>query len=253
LIQAAEEQGVSFHSQTRVQGIETSAGQVRAVETTSGRLETETVVVACGIWSPLVSSLAGIALPLVPIQHQYAQTHPIPELDGRTLPNLRDPDKLVYLRERDGGLVVGGYERNPQRFRADIPQRSDPTVQSFEGAQFEPLWRAAVERVPIIESAGMARGTNGLESFTPDGEFLLGPASEVRGFWAACGFCAHGVSGAGGVGRVMAEWIMHGKPSLDVSHMRLDRFGPNATDPRFVERGAVNVYSTYYDLREPVQ
>jgi 4-methylaminobutanoate oxidase (formaldehyde-forming) len=163
---------------------------------------------------------------------------------------LRDPDKLVYLRQQDEGLVVGGYERSPRPFREVIPQRSNPTVQPFDAAHFEPLWRAAAVRVPSIESAGVSRGTNGIESFTPDGEFLLGPSPELSGFWAACGFCAHGVSGAGGVGKIMAEWIVEGKPSLDVSHMRLDRFGARANDPQFVERGAINVYRTYYDLRE---
>lgn len=251
MIEAAAAEGVTFQPHVRVHAIDVAGGQVRAVETAQGRIETETLVIACGIWSPLVARLAGISVALVPTQHQYAQTRAIAELAGQTLPNLRDPDKLVYMRQTDDTLVLGGYERNPRSFQAEIPQRQNSTVHAFDADHFEQLWTAAAQRVPAIESAGLAHGTNGIESFTPDGEFLLGPSKFVRGLWIACGFCAHGISGAGGVGKVLAEWIVDGEPGLNVSHMHPDRFGPRANDLRFVERGALDVYRTYYDLREP--
>jgi 4-methylaminobutanoate oxidase (formaldehyde-forming) len=152
------------------------------------------------------------------MQHQYVTAGPIQELRGRTVPNLRDPDNLVYLRQDGDSLKVGGYEHNPAPYDGDrIPPGPNPTTRAFDPDRFDPLWRAAVERVPALGSAGLTRQVNGLESFTPDGEFLLGPASEAQGIWVACGFCAHGVSGAGGVGRLMAEWIVEGEPSLDLA------------------------------------
>ena len=249
LIRESQAQGVVFSSHKRVCDIEVVNGRVCAVETTAGRVETETLVVATGIWSPLVGRMAGVALPLIPMQHQYVITDPLPELDGKTVPNLRDPDKLFYMRQREQSLVIGGYERNPRSFDVEaIPERPDPTVQAFDAAQFEPLRRAAAERVPVAASAGFVRQVNGLEAFTPDGLFLLGPAPGVQGFWTACGFCAHDVSGAGGVGKVMAEWIVTGDPGLDVSHMALARFGAQPPDTQFIKQAASKVYRTYYDM-----
>lgn len=250
LIHKAQERGVSFHANARVLGLETFNGQIRAVETMAGRIETEVLVIAAGIWSPLIGRMAGISLPLTPMQHQYVVTASLPELAGCSVANLRDPDKLVYLRQREDTLIVGGYERNPRTFASDaIPDRSDPTVQTFDRRHFEQLLRPAAERVPCLATVELAQCVNGLESFTPDGEFLLGPSRQVQGLWAACGFCAHGVSGAGGVGKALAEWIVEGRPSLDLSSMALDRFGAQAADQGFIEDGARRVYGTYYDLR----
>lgn len=249
LVRKAQAQGVVFFPHTRVSGIEKDKGRVRAVATTAGRVETETLVVAAGIWSPLVGRLAGVALPLTPMQHQYVVTEPLPDLAGRTLPNLRDPDRLFYLRQRDQSLVIGGYERTARPFDVKaIPEGPDSTVQAFDVAQFEPLRRGVVDRVPTVASAGFIRQVNGLEAFTPDGLFLLGPVPHVQGLWAACGFCAHGVSAAGGVGRLMANWIANGDPGLDIRHMALARFGDSPPDIHAIQQGASRVYSTYYDI-----
>jgi glycine/D-amino acid oxidase-like deaminating enzyme len=252
LINEAQAQGVEFLPHTPVTGIEVAGQRVRAVLTPLGRIETKIVVAACGIWSPLVGRLAGVALPLTPMQHQYVVTAPVPQLAGKTLPNLRDPDKLIYLRQRDDSLVLGGYERRACPWDVDaIPNKDDPTLQAFNPGQFETLERGARERLPALQGLAYVRTVNGLESFTPDGEFLLGPAPEVHGFWAACGFCAHGVSGAGGIGKVIAEWIVHGDPGLDLSAMALARFAGKRLDKAAIQAGAARVYSTYYDIAQP--
>ncbi len=249
LIDEARAQGVEFQPHTLVTAIDVANGRVKAVATPQGRVQTEIVVAACGIWSPLVGRLAGVSIPLTPMQHQYGITAPLPELAGKCVPNLRDPDKLVYFRQRDDSLVVGGYERNPCPWDVDaIPRRPDPTVQTFNPDQFQSLLCAAGERVPVLRGIELVRKVNGLESFTPDGEFLLGPAPEVHGFWAACGFCAHGVSGGGGVGKVIAEWIVHGDPGLDMSAMALARFGGKVIDKASIQAEASRVYRTYYDI-----
>jgi 4-methylaminobutanoate oxidase (formaldehyde-forming) len=249
LIDAARAQGVVFHPRTRVQSIEVRNGGIHSLMTSAGRIATETVVVAAGIWSPRVGRLAGVDLPLTPMHHQYAQTGPVTDLPEHPLPNLRDPDNLIYLRQREQSLVVGGYERHPVPFDVDaIPDNPNPTVQPFDAGQFADLLRLAAGRVPSLAWATLARQVNGLESFTPDGEFLLGPAPAVKGFWAACGFCAHGVSGAGGVGKVLAEWIVNGDPGLDLSAMALDRFGPQSLTRQAIQQAACRIYGTYYDL-----
>lgn len=251
----ARERGATFYASTRVTDIEVSKGRVQAVNTSQGRIQTELVVVAAGIWSPRIGRMVGVSIPLIPMQHQYVVTEPLPELAGDiTVPNLRDPDKLVYFRQDGQCLVLGGYERIPATFDVDaIPDSSNPTVQSFDPPRFESLLNGCSERVPAVREATLARQVNGLEAFTPDGEFILGESPEVRGFWTACGFCAHGVSGAGGVGKMLAEWIVEGEPSLDLWHMDLRRFGAYTASRRYIATRVNEVYSTYYDLSYPAQ
>lgn len=249
MIRDARVLGVTFSSQTTVTAIEkTRSGAVRGVVTNKGPVETETLVIATGIWSPVVGRMAGVSIPLTPIEHQYVETAPLAELPAKPLPNMRDPDNLFYVRQKQDFLVVGGYERNPRPWSTPIPRRENPTVQTFDAAHFRPLLDAARSRLPCMADAQIARGVNGLESFTTDGAFLLGPAPQAPGVWVACGFCAHGVSGGGGVGRAIAHWIVDGDPGHDLSAMSLARFGDRAFDATTIERLACGVYSTYYDV-----
>ena len=119
--------------------------------------------------------------------------------------------------------------------------------------RFAPLMEGAVRRVPAIGSAEIVRLINGPEAFTPDGEFILGEAPQVRGFFVACGFCAHGIAGAGGMGRIMADWIAEGDPGLDVWHMDLRRFGAQYRSRRLTLERTHEIYRNYYDLRYPNQ
>ena len=192
--------------------------------------------------------MAGVSIPLVPMEHQYVETVAVPNLGGQRLPNLRDPDNLVYLRQKDDALIVGGYERNPRAFRTTIPRNDNPTVQTFDPSQFADLLAAAARRVPDVGRLSLTRQVCGLESFTPDGAFLLGPTPEVRGIWSACGFCAHGVSAGGGVGKLIAEWIVSGRPTIDPTHMAIDRFVGRNLDDATVARRACQTYATYYDI-----
>jgi glycine cleavage system T protein len=254
LISEAKALGVPFFPETRVHSVEMAGGRVRAVVTSAGRIETEVLVVASGIWSPRLARMVGVSLPLLPMQHQYAATAEIPALSSMrvTLPNLRDPDRLVYLRQKGDTIVMGGYERDPAPFAVDaIPDAPNPTVHPFDPARFEPLHKALISRVPLLASAPLEKTVNGLESFTPDGEFLLGPSAEAKGVWFACGFCAHGIAGAGGVGKLMAEWIASGEPSLDLWHMDLRRIGGHGRGKRYVEARVNEIYSKYYDITYP--
>jgi glycine cleavage system aminomethyltransferase T/glycine/D-amino acid oxidase-like deaminating enzyme len=253
LANAAREQGATFYADTRVTGIDVEHGRVQAVQTSQGQIRTEIVLVAAGIWSPRLGRMVGVSIPLIPMQHQYVATGPLPELAGGVrVPNLRDPDNLVYFRQDGESLVLGGYERDPVPFDVDaIPDSLNPTVLHFDPPRFESLMRGCVERVPALRNAELVKQVNGLESFTPDGEFILGESPEVKGFWAACGFCAHGVSGSGGVGKMIAEWIVNREPSLDLWHMDLRRFGAYTASRRYIATRVNEVYSTYYDISYP--
>ena len=255
LANAARQRGATFYEHTRVTGIEVNKGRVQAVYTSRGRIGTEIVVVAAGVWSPRIGRMAGVTIPLIPVQHQYAMTAPLSELAGDvTIPNLRDPDKLVYFRQDGACMVIGGYERDPEASDVDaLSDSPNPTVLGFDPPRFESLLEGCIERVPAVKRAEFIKRVNGLESFTPDGEFILGESPDVRGFWAACGFCAHGVSGSGGVGKMLAEWIVEGEPSLDLWHMDIRRFGAYTASRRYISTRVHEIYSTYYDIFYPAQ
>ena len=153
--------------------------------------ETEIVVNAAGQWGGEVGKMVGLNLPVVPMAHLYIITKPI-EGVGHDFPTLRDPDLLVYWREEVGGLVTGGYERNPAPFGLNgIPRDFKYQLLPPDWERFTPLMENSIKRVPAVETAEVIQLLNGPEGFTPDGEFLLGPTS-VKGFWVACAFCAHG-------------------------------------------------------------
>ena len=253
LLAGAEARGARVAEHTRVTGLDVSRGRLEALETSEGPIRADVVVSASGIWSPRIGRMAGITIPLLPMQHQYAATGPIAGLDeARPMANLRDPDGLVYFRQDGTGIVLGGYERDPLPFDVDaIPVSDNPTVQPFDRPRFESLLAAARRRIPALVDAPLVRTVNGLESFTPDGEFILGEAPGVAGLWFACGFCAHGVSGAGGVGKIMADWIVEGDPGFDLWHMDIRRFGPATDAPGFVSSRVQEVYRTYYDVGIP--
>jgi len=245
---SAESEGVQVIPDSRVTAIDVRNDRVHAIQTKLGTIETEVVIAATGIWSPQLAALAGVSIPLQPMQHQVIWTEPLPELlVDKPMANMRDPDNLVYFRQDGHSLVMGGYELDPRPFSAaDIPDTENPTRLEFHSAHFESLMQAASVRVPRLREATLGKKLNGIESFTPDGEFILGEAPEIGGFWTACGFCAHGVSGAGGVGKVLAEWIVEGKPSLDASSMDIRRFGGKPMDAGELRNRTHEIYRDYY-------
>jgi 4-methylaminobutanoate oxidase (formaldehyde-forming) len=244
---------------TRVTGLEVDGGRVRAVQTERGRIEAEAVVNAGGMYGAELGRMAGVRVPLIPMSHQYLVTQPFRErADEQRLPTLRDPDLLVYYREDGDGLVMGGYERESEpAFLPGGTGRFDRIPPDFNGRLLEDDWDRFEEitvnsrrRVPAMEEIKVTKLINGPEAFTPDNEFCLGE-SEVRGFFVACGFCAHGLAGAGGIGRVIAEWVAEGEPSLDLWEMDVRRFGAQYRSPSYTHARIRETYETYYDIRYP--
>jgi len=256
LAEGAREGGCRIYTHTRVTAIDVEAGRVRGVQTQWGPVEAEVVVNAGGMFAAEIGRMAGVRVPVVPFAHEYLVTQPFRERDDGHLPTLRDPDLLVYYREEGGGLVMGGYERHsaPWSLR---PDGLDAIAPDFNGILLEEDWDRFEEiavnsrkRVPAMEDVKVTRLINGPEAFTPDNEFLLGE-SEVRGFFVAAGFCAHGLAGAGGLGKAMAEWIVAGEPAMDLWEMDVRRFGAHYRSPSYTLERTREVYETYYDIKYP--
>jgi glycine cleavage system T protein len=251
LVEGARRRGAEINTHTRVTGVSVERGRVTGVNTEHGPIETEVVVNAGGVYARDLGRLAGVDVPIVPMAHEYLVTRPLGvPLDA---PTMRDPSLLVYFRGESGGLVMGGYERHPAPWGLDgIPPDFNGKLLPEDWERFEELLNNAVQRVPALEDAEVVRLINGPEAFTPDGEFILGE-SDVRGFWVAAGFCAHGLAGAGGMGQLVGEWIVEGVPSLDVWHMDSRRFGRHYASREYTLARTVEIYSTYYDIKYPGQ
>lgn len=249
LASGARRRGAEIATRTRVLALRSEKGRVTGVVTDRGDVETDLVVNAGGIYAHELGQLAGVDVPLVAMAHQYLITKPTDlPLD---MPTLRDPSLLVYARPESGGLVVGGYERDPAVWGlGGIPSDFNNRLLPEDWDRFAPLMESAVLRLPELEKAQVVKLVNGPEAFTPDGEFILGP-STLAGFWLAAGFCAHGLAGAGGMGRLVAEWIVEGRPSLDVWEMDSRRFGQHYASRSYTLQRANEVYSTYYDVKYP--
>jgi glycine cleavage system T protein len=250
LADGARLRGADIEQRTKVTGINLRNGRVHEVVTGRGTIRTDVVVNAGGMYAPQIGRMAGVTVPIIPYGHEFLVTEAFqPAL--QPLPTLRDPDRLIYFRTEVGGLIMGGYERNPAPWALDgVPDGFEAQLLPEDWPRFEPLLEAAVERVPAMESAEVRKLYNGPEAFTPDGEFILGE-SAVPGFWVAAGFCAHGLAGAGGMGWQVAEWIVNGEPSLDLWHMDSRRFGRQYTSRAYALARATEVYSTYYDIKYP--
>jgi 4-methylaminobutanoate oxidase (formaldehyde-forming) len=257
LLEAAREGGCRVFTHTRVEAIDIDKDRVKGVSTQWGDVEAEIVVNAAGMFAAEIGRQARIRVPVVPFAHEYLVTQPFRERAAdEHLPTLRDPDLLVYFREEGGGLVMGGYERHSAPWSLDrhcldnIPPDFNGRLLEEDWPRFEEIAENSRRRVPIMDEVRITRLINGPEAFTPDNEFCLGE-TEVRGFFVAAGFCAHGLAGAGGMGRLMAQWILDGEPSLDAWEMDIRRFGAHYRSPTYTLKRAREVYETYYDIRYP--
>jgi 4-methylaminobutanoate oxidase (formaldehyde-forming) len=260
LVEGARAGGVQVFTHSRVAAIDVAGGRVRGVSTQWGDVAADIVVNAGGMFAAEIGRMAGVRVPIVPFAHEYLVTQPFRERGAAGeivhLPTLRDPDLLIYFREEGAGLVMGGYERHSAPWALDehqldrIPEDFNGRLLEEDWERFEEIARNSSKRVPAMQDVKVTRLINGPEAFTPDNEFCLGE-TEVVGFYVAAGFCAHGLAGAGGIGKVMAEWIVGGEPSLDVWEMDIRRFGPHYRSPSYTLGRAKEVYETYYDIKYP--
>lgn len=251
LARGARRGGVAIREGAKVVAIEVSDGRVRAVRTEDARIETSRVVICCGQWTRAVAALAGVNVPMVSMQHQYLITEPITGV-SKSLPTLRDPDRLTYYKEEVGGLVMGGYEPNPMLWRDGTPAEDFAfALLDTDEAHFEPIMHLALGRVPALASAGVRRFINGPESFTPDGNFILGEAPETRSVFIGAGFNAFGIASGGGAGMALAEWVARGSPPYDLWPVDIRRFGAAHRDGAFVAQRTCEAYAKHYAIAWP--
>jgi 4-methylaminobutanoate oxidase (formaldehyde-forming) len=253
LAKGARMAGVTIAEGVKVTGIEVENGQVRAVLTGQGRIGCDKLVICAGQWSRELGRMAGVNVPLVSVQHQYLITERIGGVTPN-LPTLRDPDRLTYWKEEVGGLVMGGYEPNPKPWAIEgIPENFEFQLLDNDLDHFEPLLELAAGRVPAMQTAGVKEFINGPESFTPDGNFILGESSETRGVFVGAGFNAFGIASGGGAGMVLAEWVAKGEPPYDLWPVDIRRFGKNHLDVNWVRTRTLEAYAKHYTMAWPYE
>ena len=254
----ARRMGVRVYEDTRVIAINRMGNRVVSVTTDKGNIATTQVVAACGIYAAEIARMVELRIPIVPMSHQYLVTGAFVDVQkgDRPFPTLRDPDHLVYYRPDGAGLVMGGYERKSAPSFLDdklvdhIPQDFNGKLLPEDWERLEEIMINSAMRVPAMATAPIRKIINGPEAFTPDNEFCLGPTS-VKGFYVASGFCAHGIAGAGGVGREMAAWLLDGSPTMDLWEMDVRRFGKQYQSFSYSLARVVENYESYYDIRYP--
>jgi glycine cleavage system aminomethyltransferase T len=223
------------------------------VQTQRGRIEAEVVVIACGIWAPQVAAMAGAFVVSTPVDHQHAALQAVEGAElPQTMPCFRDPDNLIYGKAEAGGVVLGGYELNPNaRWIDGVPWEHAGTSVTPDERRFEPLLQGAARRFPFISEAGVIKLVCHPDAMTPDANPLLGPVPGVRGLFMAAGLSLNGFGGAGGIGKSLTELITAGESELDLFAYRPWRFGPVHRDHRYVAELATEAYRYYYFLRYP--
>ena len=251
LAKGARAGGAQIIEDCPVSAIEVNGGRVAGVTTPQGAIRCDIVVNCAGQWARDIGQLAGVSVPLQSVQHQYLVTETIAGVP-RNLPTLRDPDRLIYFKEEVGGLVMGGYEPNPIAWAQNgIPEGFHFALLDSDSDHFEPLMAQALARVPALETAGIKRFINGPESFTPDGNFILGEAPEVENYFVGAGFNAFGIASAGGAGRALAEWIVAGEAPMDLWPVDIRRFGQLHRDRHWVLTRTLEAYGKHYTMAWP--
>lgn len=259
LARKCEAHGVKFYGHTEVTGIEARSGHVLAVQTTRGRIETDTVVAAAGIWGPRVGHMVNIPIPLSPMQHLLAVTTPLPELKGTTVeisqPMLRHQDKSMYFRQFGESYIIGAYNHEPIPSGVDdiLPHDTAPIMPSimpWTEEHFKSATESMGEILPCLQSAGLTYKINGLMSFTTDGMPLLGESPSLKGFWSAQ---AVWISHAGGVAKALAEWMTEGTSSTDLREANISRFHDHMLSPTYIKARSSQQYREVYDIIHPLQ
>ncbi len=253
LARGARVGGVHIFEKTRVTGVAIANGAAVGVSTSAGDIDCEVVVNCAGLWAREVGALAGVAVPLHPVEHMYIVTKPF---DGvpRDLPVMRDPDGHIYFKEEVGGLAMGGFEPVAKPWLSrDYPDNFEFSLLPEDWKQFEILMQNALIRVPALETAPVQRLINGPESFTPDNQFVLGEAPEVRRFFVGAGFNSAGIASAGGAGRALAEWIVQGQPTMDLWPVDIRRFARWQANERWLRDRMVEAPGLHYAVAYPLR
>ncbi|MFC9533057.1 FAD-dependent oxidoreductase [Streptomyces sp. NPDC057717] len=265
-MERARERGATFLDRHTVTGIEQEDGRVTAVVTDRGSFPADHVVSAAGFWGPVIGRMAGVDVPLLPLAHQYAKTRPMPELEGAddlrteaSKPILRFQDRDLYFREHTDRIGIGSYAHKPlpvDPFKVldyDEARASEldmPSSLPFTEEDWAPSWKDCRWLIPALRGTEIEEGFNGVFSFTPDGMPVLGETRALRGFWLAE---AVWVTHSAGVAKAVAEWMVDGRPSVDVHECDLTRFEDAQRSPAYVHDRGAQQFVEVYDVLHPLQ
>ncbi len=257
LAKGARNRGVKIREGIEVIAVLREGGRVQGVRVRQDGAESEIrceVLVNCaGQWARQFGALAGVNVPLYAAEHFYIVTGKIAGVHPM-LPVMRDPDGFIYYKEEVGGLLMGGFEPLAKPWKVDpIPADFQFQLLDEDWDQFEPLMTNAIHRTPCLETAEIKMLLNGPESFTPDGNFILGEAPELRNYFVCAGFNSAGIANSGGAGRLMAEWIIGGEPSTDLWDVDVRRFGPFTGNRKALSDRTAETLGLHYAMRWPRQ
>ena len=250
---AARRRGASVIEHNRVLDLSPKSDGTWDVLTENGTIHAEHVVNAGGLWAKQVGRMAGVELPVSPLEHHYLITEPIPELealDGE-MPMMIDLDGFTYSRQELNGFLVGIYEIDHQHWNMDgAPWNYGLELIPPDVERIAPEMTIATERYPALGRTGIKRWVNGAFTFSPDGNPLVGPVPGLRGYWSACAVMAGFLQG-GGVGKSLAEWIIHGEPEEDIYGMDVARFGSFAENREYIRQMTGQFYSRRFVITYP--
>ena len=251
LAKGARMHGARIFEGVRVTGFEMDGKRIKTVLTTDGPIACDTVVNCGGQWAREIGAMAGINVPLQPVKHQYIVTEKLEGLSPDA-PTIRDPDRRTYFKEEVGGLVMGGYEPNPKPWTTgDIPRPFEFQLFDDDWEHFEQHLTQAIARVPALETTGVRQMINGPESFTPDGNFIMGAAPECANMYVGAGFNAFGIAAGGGAGWALAEWAIKGEAPLDLWVVDIRRFSALHRDREWVKERTLEAYGKHYTVGFP--
>jgi sarcosine dehydrogenase len=251
LAKGARMHGAKLVEGVRVTGFRMDGGRITHVETDHGVIECEKVVNCAGQWARQVGVMAGINVPLQPVKHQYIITENVEGLSADAA-TIRDPDRRTYFKEEVGGLVMGGYEPDPIAWTTgDVPDDFQFQLFDDDWDHFEQHLSQAIARVPVLADTGVKQMINGPESFTPDGNFILGVAPECSNMFVGAGFNAFGIASGGGAGWVLAEWVNSGEAPMDLWVVDILRFSGLHTDRDWVRERTLEAYGKHYTIGFP--
>ncbi len=254
LAAGARRHGIRVLERVRVTGVATRGGAVAGVRTDHGDVEAEIVVNCAGQWAKQVGALCGVTVPLHSAEHFYVVTDQV-EGVHRDLPILRDPDGYTYFKEEVGGLVVGGFEPQAKPWGCPdaLPYPFEFALLGEDWEHFAVLMDSALQRIPALHHTGVKKFYNGPESFTPDNQFILGEAPEVRNFFVGAGFNSVGIASAGGAGRALAEWVVTGAPTSELGAVDIRRFARFHGNTRWLRDRVGEILGLHYEIPWPTR
>ena len=249
---AARKRGADVILRNRVTGL-TPHADGWSVATEHGTVIAQHVINAGGLWARRVGRMAGVDLPLTPMQHHYLITEDLPELLARKdeMPCVTDLEGFTYLQQERKGVILGVYERNPRHWKtegADWDYGMELLPEDID--RISPELLIGFSRFPTLERAGIRKWVNGAFTFTPDGNPLVGPVPGLRNFWAACG-CMGGFSQGGAIGKVLADWLVEGDPGTDIFGMDVARYGGYASNDRYLRDTTAQFYARRFVIAYP--